>query len=184
MPRSKDEAKERARLYYFNPLENLTIKEIAKRVGVRANTVGDWIKKEGWDKLKKSILVTKNKTISDLYDQLELLTDEIKTRKIVRDIPENLLKPIKLKDKDGNEKLEYPEYTPEDYPIKIGNYATSKEANQIIALTNSIKKLETETSIAEIVEVSRDFLEWLKLQDFDLQKTILPFFDEFINSKI
>ncbi len=184
MARSKEAAKELAKILYLHPTESLTNKEIAERVGVRPNTVGGWIKKENWEKLRKSLLTTRQQMISDLYNQLELLNKEIKTRKVIRDIPEYILKPVVVKDKEGNESVHYQDYNPEDYPIKIGNYANSKEANQIAVLTKSIKNMETETSIAETVEVSRDFLEWLKPQDFDLYKLLLPFFDGFINSKI
>ncbi len=70
--------------------------------------------------------------------------------------------------------------------IKIRKHkvADSKETNTIISLTNSIKKLETETSIAEIYEVATSFLEFVKPQDFELYKQLIPLFDAFINHKL
>jgi DNA-binding XRE family transcriptional regulator len=184
MAKSKTAEKEHAKILYLHPTETLTQKEIAERVGVRPNTLSAWIEKGGWEKLRKSLLTTRQNMIGDLYDQLELLNREIKTRSIVYDVPANLLKPVKVKDAKGNETIEMPFYNAEDFPIKVGNYATSKEANQIAVLTSAIKKLETETSIAEMVEVSRDFLEWLKPQEFALYKKMLPFFDGFIHTKL
>ena len=180
----KTEAKEYARMLFLDTSQKLTNKEIAGRVGVRQNTITKWIDEEGWKKLRKSLMVTRQKMISDLYDQLECLNNHIITRKIVYDVPEVLLKPTKTTDKAGKETLEYPKYNEEDFPIIIGNYPTSKEGNTQIAITNNIKKLETETSIAEIYEVATGFLDFIKPQDFDLYKRLVPLFDVFINSKL
>ncbi|TYB74580.1 MULTISPECIES: phage terminase small subunit-related protein [Bizionia] len=142
----KTEAKEYAKMLYLDTTQKLTIKEIADRVGVRPNTVGKWIKDEEWDKLRKSLLVTRQKMIGDLYDQLEWLNDSIRERE-----------------------------------VKV---ADSKESNTIAVITSAIKKLETETSIAEIFEVGTAFLDFLKPIDFDIYKKLIPVFDAFINSKL
>ncbi len=142
----KSEAQEYAKMLFLDTTQKLTIKEIAERVGVRPNTVSNWIKKESWDKLRKSLMVTRQKMISDLYDQLEWLNNDIKTRK-----------------------------------TKV---ATSKESNTIAVITTSIKRLETETSIAEVYEVATSFLDYLKPQDFNLYKKLIPIFDGFINLKM
>lgn len=142
----KTDALEYAKMLYLDTAQKLTAKEIAERVSVRPNTVSNWIKKEGWEKLRKSLMVTRQKMISDLYDQLEWLNNDIKTR---------------------NTKV-----------------AEKGEANTIAVITSSIKRLETETSIAEVYEVATQFLDYLKPQDFDLYKKLVPVFDGFINSKI
>lgn len=180
----KETAQEYAKMLYLDTSQKLTNKEIAERVEVQPKTIANWIKKGNWEKLRKSLMVTHQKMVRDLYDQLESLNDNIKTRPITYDIPLHLLKGTKLKDKEGNEFLSYPSYNKSDYPIKIGNFATSKEANQIAVLTKSIKQLETETSIAEVYEVATSFLDYLKPQDFDLYKRLIPIFDGFINSKL
>ena len=180
----KKSAEDYAKMLYLDTSQKLTNKEIAERVDVRPNTISNWIKKGNWEKLRKSLMVTRQKMVRDLYDQLESLNDNIRTRPITYEIPTHLLKGTKLKDKDGNEFLSYPNYTASDYPIKIGNFATSKEANQIAVLTKSIKQLETETSLAEIYEVSTGFLDYLKPQDFELYKKLIPIFDGFINAKL
>lgn len=142
----KTDALEYAKMLYLDTAQKLTAKEIAERVSVRPNTVSNWIKKEGWEKLRKSLMVTRQKMISDLYDQLEWLNTDIKTRA------------TKVADKN--------------------------EANTIAVITSSIKRLETETSIAEVYEVATQFLDYLKPQDFNLYKKLVPIFDGFINSKI
>lgn len=142
----KTEAKEYAKMLYLDTTQKLTQKEISERVGVRAGTIGKWINEEEWDKLRKSLMVTRQKMISDLYDQLEWLNDDIKTR-----------------------------------DIKVAN---AKEANTIAIITTSIKRLETETSIAEVYEVATSFLDFLKPMDFELYKKLIPIFDAFINAKL
>ncbi|WP_435138894.1 phage terminase small subunit-related protein [Formosa sp. A9] len=142
----KTEAKEYAKMLYIDTSQKLTIKEISERVGVRPGTVSKWINDEEWDKLRKSLMVTRQKMIADLYDQLEWLNDDIKSR-----------------------------------DIKV---AEAKEANTIAVITSSIKRLETETSIAEVYEVATSFLDFVKPMDFDLYKKLIPVFDAFINAKL
>lgn len=142
----KTDAQEYAKMIFLDATQTLAIKEIAERVNVRPNTVSKWIKDGGWEKLRKSLMVTRQKMISDLYDQLEWLNNDIKTR-----------------------------------DIKV---AEPKEANTIAVITSSIKRLETETSIAEIFEVGTGLLEFMKPMDFDLYKKMIPVFDSFINSKL
>lgn len=146
MPLKKTQAKEYAKMLFLDTETKLTNKEIAERVGVRPNTVGRWIEEEGWETLRKSLMVTRQKMIADLYDQLEWLNTDIKSRE------------IKVADKN--------------------------EANTIAVITSSIKRLETETSIAEIYEVATGFLDYIKPQDFELYKKLVPLFDVFINSKL
>lgn len=164
----KTKANDHAKTLFLSKKENLTVKEIAERVGVRPSTVSNWIKRGNWKKLRQSLMVTRQQQISDMYDQLEILNNHIKTRPVIYDTPDKLPK--------GKCK--------EDYPIKVGNFPNSKEANTQISITNNIKKLETETSIAEIYEVATSFCDFVKPQDFDLYKTLVPLFDTFIQEKI
>jgi transposase len=80
MPISKKEEKNYAQILYVK--DNLTAKEIAGRVSVSEKTVGKWIKDGGWDKLRKSLLVTKQNMISMLYDQLDHITNLIAEREV------------------------------------------------------------------------------------------------------
>jgi len=126
--------------------EHLTQKELAERVNVTEKTISRWIEKGGWKKLRKSMLVTKQHQISQLYDQLAYLTEIIATR---------------------------------DYKI-----ADSKEADVLSKITSAIQKLEVETSIGQIVEVARDFVDFVREIDLDEAKAITALFDSFIQSKM
>lgn len=75
---TKKEERNYAQILYVN--ENLTAKEIAARVGVTQKTMGRWIKDGKWDQLRKSMLVTKQKMITMMYDQLEALNNSIAER--------------------------------------------------------------------------------------------------------
>jgi len=146
MGQSKTKEKEFAKTLYLDTNQVLSIKAIAERVGVRPNTVSSWIKNEKWDRLRKSLMVTRKKMINDLYDQLAWLNDDIKGRK--------------------------------------SKVATPSEANTIAVITSSIKRLETETSIAEVYEVATDFLSFIKPQYPEFFKQLIPLFDAYINKKI
>lgn len=78
MALKKQQQNEFAKILFVE--QNLSQKEIAERVGVTEKTVGNWVKNGDWEKLKKSLLVTKKTQIARLYDQLEWLNNEIATR--------------------------------------------------------------------------------------------------------
>lgn len=61
-------------------------------------------------------------------------------------------------------------------------FATSKEADTIAKLTDSIKKLETEIGIHDVVSVAERFIGWLRPIDIELTKTFVSLFDKFIKS--
>lgn len=63
-------------------------------------------------------------------------------------------------------------------------YATSKEADVLIKLTSAINKLEQDLSIADIVNVSKRFLEWLRHADLAKAKELSNLFDAFIKDNI
>lgn len=181
MGRSKTAEKSTAKELFLNWKGKPDVLEISKRSKVSIKTLRSWINKEDWSKQRQSVFTTRPKVIQGYYNQLERLNNHIEDRPIVYDIPEGLLKGTKLKNEKGIEYIHYPVYNPEDYPILVGNFATSKEASQIINLTNSIKKLETEVSIAEAFEVASGVLEIAKNNDYDLYKSMIPVFDDYIN---
>lgn len=61
-------------------------------------------------------------------------------------------------------------------------YADSKETDILVKLTASIKNLETETSISEVIEVSKNFLNWLRKVDLDKAKEFVVFMDGYIKT--
>lgn len=165
-------------------LDGNTQKVIAQRLGRTEKTIGKWKEEGKWDDLRKSLLVTKDTQLTSLYNQLDRLNKEIETRTIVYDIPVGLLKSVVVKDKNGNEKLEMPSYNPSDFPVKISNTPTSKEADIISKITSSINKLETETSIGEIVDVAKQIIQFTQGIDLDFAKQLTEYFDLFIKQKM
>lgn len=171
-----------AKILFVN--ENISQKEIAARLKVTEKTVGKWIKENNWESLKVSMLVTKDNQLTSLYKQLEMINHEITTRPIVYDVPTFLLKPVKLKNGDGSESLEFPKFEETDYPIKIGNVATSRDADIISKITTAIKRLETETNIGETVEVAKQLIQFIGSQDLAFSKQLTEYCDAFIISKM
>lgn len=178
----KQVEKDYAKILFVN--ENISQKEIAVRVKVTEKTLTKWITEGKWEGLKKSMLVTKDNQLTALYNQLEIMINEIKTRPIVYDVPTFLLKPIKVKDSDGNESLEFPDIDPKDYPIKIGNFPNSKDADIIAKLTGSIKKLETDTNIGDTVDVSKKLIQFIASQDVAFANSLTKYCDAFINEQM
>lgn len=176
----KTEQKEYAK-YLFTE-KSFTQKEIAKKVGITEKTLRAWITENDneWKKIKTSLMATKAAQIKNYYAQLERINDQIAMRKVIYDVPAHLIKPIKLKDSEGNEYIEYPQYNEEDFPIKIGNVPTSKEADIIVKITNAIQKLEGETSLGETVQTGMAFTEFVRDIDFEKGQEVSEYFDMFI----
>lgn len=171
-----------AKRYYIN--DGLTQKEIAERLKLTEKTVGTWVKNGNWDKEKTSLLVTKDNQIKALYGQLQAANDEIKTRPVVRDIPNFMLKPVKLKTSSGDEVLEYPKYNPEDYPIIVGNFPNSKDTDIISKLTTAIKRLETETNIGETISVAKNIILFVRSIDPKFANQLTVYCDAFVKQKM
>jgi transposase len=74
----RHEKKDWAKTVYLN--DNLSQKETALRVGVALKTINQWVNKEGWDDLRKTMLVTREKNLKRLYAQLDELNTAIESR--------------------------------------------------------------------------------------------------------
>lgn len=172
----KTEQREYAKVLFTE--KGLSQKEIAIKVGVTEKTVGKWVSEnnEEWKKLRKSLLTTKANQITKLYDQLERLNDEIEKRPVVT---KSMTLPVKL-DKKGNPIDQKPEYD----PIVLSNVPTSKEADIITKITNSIQRLEGESSIGETVHVGMDFCDFVRDFDFKMAQEVSRLFDAFIREKL
>lgn len=142
---TNEQKKELAKLLFFQT--DLKQSEIAERVDVRAATISDWVKKEGWDRVRRSILATRQKELGRLYEQLEALNNKIESRE------------------EGE------------------RYANNKEADIMTKLTASIRQLETETSLATVIDVFTKFNEFLrKLEGLEEAKRIFAYQDSFVKS--
>lgn len=63
-------------------------------------------------------------------------------------------------------------------------YADSKEADTLVKLTSAAKTLETEASVADKIDVTMKFLDWLRPIDLELAKRIAPLFNSFIKDSL
>lgn len=84
--------------------ERLSQKEAAERVGVSAVTMNKWHQSEGWEKLQRNFLITREEQMANLLNELVAINEHIKTfaegkqfadsklgdvrRKLVKDIKE------------------------------------------------------------------------------------------------
>ncbi|WP_108822011.1 DDE transposase family protein [Dysgonomonas sp. Marseille-P4361] len=62
--------------------------------------------------------------------------------------------------------------------------ATTAEADIITKLASAIQKLETETGLNDIISVSKQFLDWLRLSDLEKAKELTMYFDAFIKERL
>ncbi|PKP09864.1 MAG: DDE transposase family protein [Bacteroidetes bacterium HGW-Bacteroidetes-4] len=126
--------------------ENLTQKEIAERVGVTEKTISNWVndKKENWEMLKSSVIVTKSEELRRIYMQINELNTFIATRE------------------PGQ------------------RFANSKEADSLNKLAATVRALETDVAIADVIEVFKRFTEWLRAVDLDKAKDVIRLEDDFI----
>lgn len=73
---TKKQEKEFAQILYVN--QKLSQKEIAERVNVSEKTISKWIKESGWENLKRSMITVKDEQLSDMYEKLAKLNQNIK----------------------------------------------------------------------------------------------------------
>lgn len=75
---TKKNENEYARILYVS--ERITFKEIAERVGVTEKTIAKWADIGNWDKLRKSLLTTRQSQLIHWYNQLENINVAIEAR--------------------------------------------------------------------------------------------------------
>lgn len=155
---SKKEEQEYAQILYTK--ERLTAKEIAVRTNVTEKTIGKWIIQFGWDKMRKSLLTTKQNQLIHWYNQLEAINEDIANR------PDLLIKGKR-----------------ETNPYQK-NIPTNGEADTMSKITSNIQRLEVETNIGEYVQVSTQLLTFIQGIDLDEAIRFKNYVDEFINGKL
>jgi hypothetical protein len=156
---SKAQEREYARILYVS--ERITFKEIAERTGVTEKTIGKWAVEDNWDKLRKSLLTTRQNQLVHAYNQLEAINEDVANRPPIPD-DKGVLKPRK-------ERVGIP---------------TSSEADTMSKISSNINKLETEIGLGEYVEVARKLLTFIQSVDLGEAKKFKNYIDEFINSKL
>jgi len=63
-------------------------------------------------------------------------------------------------------------------------YANNSESDTIVKLTKSIRNLENEAGVAEIISVCTQVLDFIGAADQELAQTLSAFIDDFIKSKL
>lgn len=155
---AKQEQREHARLLYVN--ERITLKEVAERVKVTEKTVGRWCKEDNWDKLRKSLLTTREAQLTHWYNQLDAINMDIAER------PD-------LFDEKGKKLKRPPKLIP-----------TSAEADIMAKTTSNIKSLEVDIGLGEIVETGKKLITFIQHINLDDAKLFKNYFDEYINHRI
>lgn len=63
-------------------------------------------------------------------------------------------------------------------------FANSKEADILVKLTAAVKQLETDTSIADIMEAHKSLINFVRQTDFEMAKSITALCDQHLKSLI
>jgi DNA-binding XRE family transcriptional regulator len=134
--------------------ENLTQKEIAQKVCVTEKTIGSWIKGNP-------------KNGEPGWEQLKsslIVTKDEELRRIYMQI--NELNTFIFSREEGQ------------------RFANSKEADTLTKLTAAARSLETETSIADVIEVAMQVCNFVKKDNLLKAQEMSSYFDAFIKSKM
>lgn len=121
-------------------------KEIAIAVGVAEKTLSKWKTSENWDRLRASIIITKDEQLRRVYEQINALTSAIQERE--------------------------------------QKYADSGEADTLSKLASTARSLESNLSVADIIDVFIGFQEWLRDVDHLKAVEISNFQDAYIKYRI
>ena len=68
--------------------------------------------------------------------------------------------------------------------IEKGGTADSKDGDAILKLSQSIKNLETETSVGQVFEVCKGLIQHVQRIDIDKAKEIIDYVDSFMKEKL
>lgn len=66
----------------------------------------------------------------------------------------------------------------------VERFPTTGEADIITKLASAIEKLEKETGLPEIISVSKQFLDWLRMSDLKKAQEITGYFNAFIKERL
>ena len=65
---------------------------------------------------------------------------------------------------------------------KGARFASNKEADSLVKLTATARNLETDASVADVIEVFKRFSNWLRAVDLEKAKDLVLFQDAFIKT--
>lgn len=61
-------------------------------------------------------------------------------------------------------------------------FASSKEADVLVKLTSAVRQLETDTSVADAIEVLKDFIGHVRIDDYELAMQITTVADGYVKT--
>ena len=146
MDLSVKKKKEYAQMLYLRT--DKSQKEIAETVGVAEKTLSKWKISENWDRLRASIIITKDEQLRRVYQQINELTSSIEKK------PEGK------------------------------RYADCSEADTLSKLASTARSLESNLSIADIIDVFIGFQDWLREVDLTKAKEISDLQDGYIKHRL
>lgn len=76
---TRQQKKDFAKTLYLSE-KGITQKEIASRVGVTEATVSKWVREEGWERLKTSVIGGREDLLGWLHAQLNAIREAVETR--------------------------------------------------------------------------------------------------------
>lgn len=154
----KDREREHARILYVS--ERISKEEVAERTGVSVKTITRWANEDNWDKLRKSMLTTRQAQLVHWYNQLEAINEYIAERPDIIANGKSTPNPLQK------------------------NIPTNSEADTMSKITSNIQRLEVEINLGSIVEVSKDILVFVQSVDLSHAKLLKNYFDAFISDKL
>lgn len=132
----------------------------------------------------KTLFVKDGLTQKEIASRLKL--SEKTVGKWVKDGEWETLKKSMLVTKENQLIMLYDQLDFVNTDIKGRDYkiATPKEADVISKVTSAIKKLETETSVGETVEVCKQLIQFVRQQDIEFANQLTKYCDGFITDKM
>ena len=77
---SRQQKKEWAKILYLK--EQITQKEIAEKVSITEKTISKWVNEEDWERLKASIIISKEESLRRIYMQINEINAAIELRPV------------------------------------------------------------------------------------------------------
>lgn len=146
MSRESERRKEFAKILFLR--SNKSQKEIADLANVSEKTLSKWKTSENWERLKSSIVITKDEQLRRVYQQINELTTQIEKRA------------------EGE------------------RYADSSEADTLAKLAATARSLESNLSVADIIDVFIGFTDWLREIDLEKARLVTELEDMYIKHRL
>jgi transcriptional regulator with XRE-family HTH domain len=138
-----EQKKDWAKLLFLK--ETMSQKEIAKKVEISEQTLSKWINKERWDKLKQSIVATREEQLRIFYIQLQEFNASIMLREEGNRFPDSKESDILIKLTNAIEKLER-------------DTSISDHINSFTKFNEYVRKIAPIADVQKIVEFQDAFI--------------------------